>query len=211
MTDSLTSQLRDALEAIDRPRVEAIFQQALQVQQPTQVVEALIAPVLEQLGQDWSAGTIALSQIYMSSRICEDLVDRLIPASALEQGGQPRMAIVVLHEYHLLGKRIVMAIMRASGFRVIDYGHMEEEALVDRVLADQLEVLLVSVLMLPSALRVKALRAALDARGWRGRIVVGGAPFRFDAQLWREVGADAMGCSGADAVTIVRRWMEERP
>ena len=33
--------------------------------------------------------------------------------------------------------------------------------------------------------------------------------FIFDAELWREVGADAMGRSAADAVTIVERLMGE--
>jgi hypothetical protein len=33
--------------------------------------------------------------------------------------------------------------------------------------------------------------------------VVGGAPFRFDDQLWREVGADAMGLSASDALKIL--------
>ena len=63
--------------------------------------------------------------------------------------------------------------------------------------------------LLPAALKVKAVRAALDARGSRVRIAVGGAPFLFDPELWREVGADAMGRSAADAVAIVRRWTEE--
>ena len=65
--------------------------------------------------------------------------------------------------------------------------------------------------MLPSALKVKAVRAALNARGSRVRIAVGGAPFLFDPELWREVGADAMGRSAADAMTIIRRWKEDRP
>jgi methanogenic corrinoid protein MtbC1 len=38
---------------------------------------------------------------------------------------------------------------------------------------------------------------------------VGGAPFLFDNQLWQEVGADAMGNSAAEAVTIVERLMGE--
>jgi trimethylamine corrinoid protein len=47
---------------------------------------------------------------------------------------------------------------------------------------------------------VAEVRAALPAQV---RIVVGGAPFRFDAELWRQVGADAMGRTAADALDIV--------
>ena len=60
--------------------------------------------------------------------------------------------------------------------------------------------------MLRSALRVRALRAALDALGVHPFLIVGGAPFRFDAALWREVGADGCGHSASDAVTLVERY-----
>lgn len=209
--DQLTVLLRDALEALDRPRIEALFEQALARHAPMQVIEEAVVPVLVDLGEAWSAGRVALSQIYMSSRICEDLVERVLPPMAPERKGQPRHAIVVLNDYHLLGKRIVLAVMRASGFDILDYGRMERGDLAARVVADGVKILLISVLMLPAALQVKAVRAALDAAGCRVRIAVGGAPFLFDPTLWREVGADAMGRNAADAVAIVRRWMEEEP
>jgi methanogenic corrinoid protein MtbC1 len=64
-------------------------------------------------------------------------------------------------------------------------------------------------LILPSALKVKEVCAQLKARGADVKVVVGGAPFLFDDQLWNEVGADAMGQSASDAVAIVERWMGE--
>lgn len=207
--DNLTAQLCEALESLDRFRVEALFQQAVGRHAPMQVVEQVVVPALERLGDAWSAGRIALSQVYLGSRICEDMVERVLPAMAAERRGRPRHAIVVLADYHLLGQRIVLAVMRASGFDILDYGRMDVDELVERVVADGIDILLISVLMLPAALKVKAVRAALEARGRRVRIAVGGAPFLFDPELWREVGADAMGRSAADAVAIVRRWMEE--
>lgn len=207
--DALTRELREALESLDRPRIEALFQQAMRRYSPMEVAEGVIVPALEKLGEAWDAGTVALSQIYMSSRICEEMIERVLPPMAPERKGQPRQAIVVLSDYHMLGKRIVLSVMRASGFDILDYGRLDVGELVERVVADNVKILLVSVLMLPAALKVKALRSALDARGARVRIAVGGAPFLFDSELWCEVGADAMGRTAADAVSIVRRWMEE--
>ncbi len=207
--DDLKSELHHALESLDRLRVEELFQKAVSHGSPMQAVEKVIVPVLEQLGEDWNAGRIALSQIYMSSRICEDIVEHVLPLMAPARTGQPRQAIVVLNDYHLLGKRIVLSVMRASGYDVLDYGRMNVDELVERVLADDVKILLISVLMLPAALKVKAVRSALDARDSRVKIAVGGAPFLFDPELWREVGADAMGRNAADAVAIVRRWTEE--
>lgn len=207
--NSLASELYDALAALDRPRVESLFLQAVSTSSPMRAVEELIVPALEHLGEEWNAGRAALSQIYLGSRICEDMVERVLPPMAPERIGQPRQAIVVLSDYHMLGKRIVLSVMRASGFDVLDYGRMDVADLVERVQADRVRILLISVLMLPAALKVKDVRAALNARGNSVRIAVGGAPFIFDPELWREVGADAMGRSAADAVAIVRRWMGE--
>ncbi|MBF0192844.1 MAG: cobalamin-dependent protein [Magnetococcales bacterium] len=127
------------------------------------------------------------------------------------QPAPPRQAIAVLNDYHLLGKRIVHAMLRASGIPIHDYGRMTVDELVARVIADRVEILLISTLMLPSALQVKTLRTALTDHNLKVRIAVGGAPFLFDDTLWQEVGADAMGRNAADAIRITRQWMGERP
>lgn len=207
----LANELYAALVALDRPRITALFGEAVRRDTPMRAIEELMVPALIRIGQEWDSGNIALSQIYMSGRICEDIVERTLPASAAERKSHPRVAIAVLCDYHTLGKRIVLSVMRASGFEVLDYGRMDVEPLVERVLADKVEVLLISVLMLPAALKVKAVRSALDARGAKVRIAVGGAPFLFDTELWREVGADALGHNAADAVAIVQRWREDQP
>jgi methanogenic corrinoid protein MtbC1 len=208
-TENLTRDFRDALASLDRLRAEALFRRALSEKSAIQAVEELVAPALKQIGQEWHEGVVALSQVYMSGRFCEELVERALPPSDPDRKRQPRSAIVVLDDYHALGKRIVYSILRASGFEVFDYGRMEADALVERAVADRIRVLLISVLMLPSALKVRAVRDALDVRGAEVKIAVGGAPFLFDPALWREVGADAMGCTAADALQILDGWMEK--
>jgi methanogenic corrinoid protein MtbC1 len=200
---------RAALESLDRIRADQVFRQALVDLTPIEAVERVVVPALVGIGDAWQEGTVALSQVYMSGRFCEELVERVLPPSDPERKHQPRSAIVVLSDYHLLGHRIVYSVMRASGFELFDYGRMDVDQLVERVLADRLRVLLISVLMLPSALKVREVTDRLKASGAGIKVAVGGAPFLFDDQLWREVGADAMGRSAADAVAIVQGWMGE--
>lgn len=209
MMNALVQNFRQALESLDRLGADELFQRALEDRTPMEAVEELVVPALEQIGVEWEAGQLALSQVYLSGRFCEELVDRVLPPSDPDRKHQPRSAIAVLQDYHSLGKRIVYATLRASGFELFDYGQADVAELVARVRTDRIRVLLISVLMLPSALKVRELRAALDAEGIQVRILVGGAPFLFDQELWREVGADAMGCSAADAVGILQRWMGE--
>lgn len=208
MTQTYVDRFREAIEDLDKVKADRILNDALGSLTPIQAVERIICPVLKDIGQAWHEGRVALSQVYMSGRYCEALIDRVLPPADPDRKSQPRTAIVVLNDYHMLGKRIVYSVMRASGFELLDYGRMDVAEVVRRVKADDVRVLLVSVLMLPSALMVRDLRRCL---GPEVKIAVGGAPFLFDSELWREVGADAMGNSAADVVDIVGRWTERMP
>ncbi|MBI4579034.1 MAG: cobalamin B12-binding domain-containing protein, partial [Planctomycetes bacterium] len=170
------------------------------------VTENLIRPALERIGAGWDQGRVALSQIYMSGRICEELMAAMLPAAGTDRKDQPRIAIAVLEDHHRLGSRIVLSVLRASGFEILDFGHgVKADHLAQRVVAEGVSILLISALMLPSALKVKDVRYRLQELGADVRMVVGGAPFLFDAQLWQEVGADVMGRNAGEAVEIVAR------
>lgn len=215
MTDSVGS-LVDAMLAIDRQALAEIFARAMADGTLT-LVDSLVVPALEYIGARWEQGEVSLSQVYMSGRLCEELIDGLGQSQLDAQGfaratraeaAALRIGISTLDDYHLLGKRMVCAVLRASGYKVRDYGTTDTETLATATLRDDLQVLLISVLMLPSALRVKELRSALNAAGHHPRILVGGAPFRFDPNLYLEVGADAAGATAADALALVRAAAE---
>ena len=208
-TGELVNAFERALVYLDRLAAQKIVTEASDSWSPVQLVEALVVPALERIGAGWEQGQVALSQVYMSGRICEELVDTILPHSSPTRKNQPKMAIAVLGDYHLLGKRIVYSVLRASGWELQDYGRVTVDELVSQVRRDGVKILLISVLMLPSALRVKDVRAKLNGMGSDVKIVVGGAPFRFDDRLWKDVGADAMGRNASEAVGIVTRIAEE--
>jgi methanogenic corrinoid protein MtbC1 len=199
----LIDRLEQALLALDRVTVRDILKQRGEHQPPMQFIEQVMIPTLTRIGDNWEHGTIALSQVYMSGRMCEELVDSILPAEAPERKRQPKMAIALLEDYHNLGKRIVYSVLRASGFELLDYGRVTVAELVNRTRDDRIDVLLISVLMLPSALRVKEVTTQCRSFNPALKIVVGGAPFNFDAILWQEVGADVMGHNASEAVEIV--------
>lgn len=203
MDQDIVAEFIEALEQLDRLRVGRIVSEGLATRTPLQLVEQVVIPALTAIGQAWHDGSASLSQVYMSGRICEEWIEHILPPDEREQKKQPRSAIVVLNDYHMLGKRIVYSMLRASGFATADYGRLDVAGVVRRARDDRIEVLLISALMLPSALQVREVRQAL---GDSVKIAVGGAPFLFDENLWREVGADAMGRHAADAVQILCDW-----
>jgi trimethylamine corrinoid protein len=201
----LISDLEEALLAVDRVRAGRIIEATCAASSPVSCIETLIVPVLEEIGEKWEQGQVALSQVYMSGRISEEIVATMLPPGSPERITQPKIAIAVLEDHHTLGKRILLAVLRAGGYEVTDYGAgVTVDSLVERVIQDRIEILLISTLMLPAALRAKEAISRIKEAMPEARVIVGGAPFRFDADLWRETGADAVGRSASDTLALVR-------
>lgn len=211
MTSELNFKFKSELLSLNRVALRDIFKEAVLSYGSVQCIDRLITPTLEEIGKDWENGKVALSQIYMSSRICEELVDTILTKD--NKGGyqNQKIAIAVLNDHHILGKKIVYSILRTLGYEVRDYGGGTSiDMLVERVKVDDIKILLISVLMLPSALLVKDLKSRLVDYGYNTKLIVGGAPFRFDKELWKEVGADAMGYNASDAIKIVKEMTQDK-
>ncbi|MBT3294845.1 MAG: cobalamin-binding protein [Verrucomicrobia bacterium] len=207
--ESYREQFRDALLKMNQEAARELLMQTAEVLTPVQRLESLIIPALIDIGDQWGCGNAALSQLYMSGRICETLIDELIPILEVRRRDLPRTAVVVLGDFHVLGKRIVCSLLRSSGVDILDYGTAEVDETLTRIQEDGVKILLVSTLMLHSALKVIELRTKRDAAGLDFKIVVGGAPFRMDEMLWHEIGADAMGQSASDALGIIENLAKE--
>lgn len=197
--------IKKALIAHDKPALLDIVQRLLATENSSLIMERYLGPALESIGEGWLKGTYSMFQLYMSSRMCDELIDELIP-EAKRIRSRPRLAVAVLNDFHPLGKKMVASDLRAAGFNVKDYGTgCSVEELVRRSEEDGIDVLLISTLTLPSALNVKRVRRGLDERGLRTKVIVGGSPFLFDQDLWKEVGADLMGRHSAEAASLVKR------
>lgn len=172
-----------------------------------ELINEIISPALQNIGESWSNGDIALSQEYMASKMCEEIVESLLPAESPVRKDIPSIGITTLGDEHMLGKRIVTSFLKANGFNIHDYGDMGVEMVLRKIWDDGIEVLMVSTLMLNLALEVKKLREMLDRENIGTKIIVGGAPFLFDRDLWKEVGADAMAVDAMESVEKIREVM----
>lgn len=206
--DVFSDRLERSMLMLDKESAQEIISEAMEFGSPAEIAGNLISKALYNIGEAWESGNLALSQVYMSGLMCEEIVDQILPPQSPVRKSQPKMAIGVFEDYHLLGKRIIFSALRASGFELMDLGGgLQIDELVSIVKEEKIRILLLSVLMLPSALHVKHLKERLN--GYDIKIIVGGAPFRFDENLWKEVGADAYGHDPSQAIAIVSKFMEE--
>ena len=202
--------LENSLLAINHVASEEILKSIGKEIPPIELIEDLLVPVMKRIGDGWENGTVALSQVYMSGRFMEKWVDTILLSGNQGRMNQIKMGIAVLEDYHMLGKRIVYSLLRASGFDLQDYGHVNVQKAIRKIQDDKVEVLLISTLMLHSALRVEALKEEIVRLGLPVKIIVGGAPFRFDTELWKEVGADAMAYNANDSIQLIDKILEDK-
>ena len=201
-------ELERLLLLLDKEAAEKLLMEASEKGTAIEIASQIITATLKKIGDNWEDGSVALSQVYMSGIICEELIDKILPPQSPVRFKQPKMAIGVFEDYHMLGKRIVYSSLRASGFELTDLGGgLTIDYLVETIKKEQIRIMLLSVLMLPSALHIKELKEKL--KDVDVKILVGGAPFRFDAELWKEVGADGFGKDSSEAIQLVTKLAEE--
>lgn len=197
------TELEKALLSLNRIAAANIVKKEFTGDNAFELVHMIIAPTLEKIGARWETGEIALSQEYMASKICEEIMESILPAESPDRKNTPVIGITTLGDEHMLGKRIVSSFIKANGFNIHDYGNMGPAEVSEKVKEDGIEVLMVSTLMLNLALNIKDLRNIFDREGIKAKIIVGGAPFLFDRDLWKEVGADAMAVDATESLNKI--------
>ena len=218
--NTVLQDFEKALVEINRTEANKIFNDAVNIYMSDNMntiekkvqtfIDEIIMVVMGNIGSKWEEGAISLSQVYMSSKICEQMLDEILTKNVNFIKTSPKIAITTLEDHHLLGKRIVKSVIQTGGYSLIDLGHgVTISEVVEMVNKEEIEILLVSTLMFPSALKVKALREKLYESGKEVKILVGGAPYLFDSELWKRVGADAMGKSALDSLRILEKWVKE--
>ncbi len=199
-------RLERALLAADRVSAERVVDEYLGHQGLPDLIEQCVVPALVSIGTSWEQGDIGVAQVYLAGRLCDRIVSEHVQQSSSRPRDQMRLAIGVLHDAHVLGKTMVVHVLRSAGFGVADWGcRLAVDHVVDRALDELPDVLMLSALTLPAALDVRRIRDGLSRAGCGARLVVGGAPFRLDPGLACEVGADHVGTSAVDILAILAR------
>ncbi len=219
----------EAWHAIVKAYNEAIYdtdgERALQVVEdaltqgltPEDVVFKVIIPALEammeQINHDPDAN---LAQHFMTAQIATKVTERMLAKFSQPPQTTGRVIIGTSQgDLHSLGKRIVVGCLKSLMVDVVDLGiNVPPERFVDEAEAHEAQVIAISSMMVHTAKSAQGcvrVRQRLKERGLeeRVRIVVGGAPYRFDPQLFRQVGADAWAEDGITAGRVILELIRE--
>lgn len=209
----LRYRFADNLRAADRRGARRLLRQAIdQRVDRALLMREVVGEAVDEVGQEWRESEISLSQLYAVGLIVEDALRML--STPPGGGRQPTGKVVIgtaKGEYHGLGKRIVVAFLRAGGFEVRDLGlSASPEALIDAALSEGAQIIAVSALMVDTAMAIRRVREEMNRRGVRGiKLLVGGAPFRYNEELYKLVETDATAPNAYEAVQTAKALIRE--
>ena len=175
------------------------------------VVFKVVIPAVEEMMADITRDPDAnLAQHFMTAQIAAEVTEKML----LKFQHPPEMIGRVVigtaaGDLHSLGKRIVMGCLKALMVDVVDLGvNVPAERFVDEAIALDAQVIAISAMMVHTATGengCKRVRQLLRERGLedRFRLVVGGAPYRFDNELYKIVGADGWASDGISAGKMI--------
>lgn len=218
MLESYIQSYNEAVFDTDKQAALDVVNKALnEGLSPEDVVFKLVIPAVEaMMGRIEKDPDSNLAQHFMTAQIAADVTERM-----LEKFEQPpevvgRVIIGAAHgDLHSLGKRIVIGCLKALMVEAIDLGsNVSAEQFVAAALAEQAQVIAVSAMMAHTALGEngsRQVRALLREQGLEDRIklAVGGAPYRFDPELYVKAGADAWAPDGVTAAKVIVQLIRE--
>ena len=212
MLQQIIAAYNEAIFDTDREQALAVIHQAVaQGVTPEEVVFKIVIPAIEQMVKSISEDLDAnLAQHFMTSQIAAEVTEEMLARFRTPPEVIGRVVIGTAEgDLHSLGKRIVMGCLKAQMIQVTDLGvNVAPERFVDQAVARDARVIGISAMMAHTARGENGclkVRQILRERGLEGRIriMVGGAPFRFDHELYRVVGADAWAEDGITAGRII--------
>lgn len=194
--------------------VNAALDQGLRAEQ---ILFEVVIPATEEMMAAITKDPDAnLAQHFMTAQIASEVAEKLLAQFARPPEVIGRVVIgTSFGDLHSLGKRIVSGCLKALMVEVIDLGvNVPPERFVEAALEHDAQVIAISSMMVHTAIGEQAcpgVRRILQERGLedRFRIIVGGAPYRFDEGLYRRVGADAWAEDGIAATRVISDLIRE--
>jgi methylmalonyl-CoA mutase cobalamin-binding domain/chain len=181
-----------------------------------EIVFNIVIPSLEKFLDYAAAKDISLAQHYLASQIAADVVDSMIPLFITAPEPIGKVVIGTSHgDFHGLGKRVVAGCLKAKMIDVVDLGlNVPADKFVQSALDNNAGIIGISSMMLHTAAgenACSAVRRILKSKGLEDKIkiIVGGAPYLFDENLYIRVGADAWAPNGLAAAETIAGLIRE--
>ncbi|NJD07216.1 MAG: hypothetical protein FIA97_12080 [Methylococcaceae bacterium] len=176
----------------------------------TEIYLEVITPVLYELGRLWHLNRISVGHEHYCTAIAQMVMAQLFPS--IFEGNLKAGRLVstcVAGELHEIGARMVSDLFELNGWDTVFLGaDVPKDAVISTLIQHDAQVLAISVTLACNlgyvSELIEAVRTTPDCAGIR--ILVGGAAFNVDDNLWQRLGADGWAPEAQTAMALAARW-----
>ena len=178
---------------------------------PIELMNRGFIPGINKVGELFGSGRLFLPELVMSANAMErvtELINESLPSEHEQTRGRVVIATVE-GDVHDIGKTIVVSLLKANGFEVMDLGRDVSVArLIEEADKFNADIIGTSALLTTTMGAQKQLEEELKSAGLKDRFktMVGGAPV---TQRWaKRIGADAFAEDAIEAVNKAKALLD---
>ncbi|MDG5775610.1 corrinoid protein [Haloarculaceae archaeon H-GB2-1] len=214
--DPLIRSIAEAVDDLDEDKVAELTQQAIDEDKPPlDILQRGLTNGVKTVGDKFGRGEVFLPELAMAADAMKagvELVEPLLEEMEIAEEDEAGLFVIgtVDEDIHNIGKNILITMLKANGFDVVDLGvEVPNEDFVEAVDEHDPDILGMSALMTMTMDHQGEVVELLEEEGLREnvKIMVGGAP---TSPEWRdEIGADGYGDNADAAVKRAKELLED--
>ncbi len=206
-SSSTATNIYEAISKGLKSETKAIAQSLLETKSELEIINELLIPALDAVGERYEKSEIFLPQLMRSAdAACEAF--EVLKQSISKNGGSSVskgkiIVATVKGDIHDIGKNIVKTILSNYGYQLIDLGRdVSPETVVETAIREYVRLVGLSALMTTTLPAMEQTIKALRNSGHDCKIMVGGAVLT--AEYAKEIGADYFAKDAKRAVDIAK-------
>ena len=206
----ILDRLRDCIVNLDIGGVQKACKDALATGiKPYRAIMDGMAKGMDIVGQKYEEKIYFLAELIMAGEVMKEGMKILEPH--LKSGDLKSKGRVVIGtvagDLHDIGKNIVINLLKANGFEVIDLGvDVSAQRFFEAVREHKPDILGMSALLTTTMKEMELVIKEIEKAGLRGKVktIIGGAPIT--PEFAEKIGADAAARDAVKGVGICKEW-----
>jgi methylmalonyl-CoA mutase cobalamin-binding domain/chain len=206
----MSEQLKQALSDLEEEAMLKLVQEELDSATDPLAIISDCREGMSDVGKRYEANEYYVSDLIMAGELFKQAMAMIGDKFETDTSAKKGTVVVgtVAGDIHDIGKDIVVSLLQAGNYNVVDLGvDVAPEKFVDAVRDNDASVVGLSGLLTISFDSMKATVDALEGAGLRSKVkvMVGGGPV--SEQVRDFVGADALGADAQSAVSLCDQWI----
>jgi len=204
---SKITEVKNAVEIGKTKLIAGLVQEALDEGAKANDILQTMVDAMSIVGDKFSSGEIFVPEMLIAAKAMQKGVEVLKPLLAGDSSLSLGKCIIgtVSGDLHDIGKNLVTLMIESAGFVMVDLGvDASAEKFIEAIKANpDVKVVACSALLTTTMNAMKETVAAIKASGYKGKVIVGGAPIT--QGFADEIGADGYAIDAGAAAILAKK------